>query len=40
MDAVSIRLGPISELMGELKRIYKEETGIRHLDLVLSKKPF
>ena len=39
MDTVSIRMVPTPELVEQLKRIYKEETGIRHFDLVLSKKP-
>jgi FkbM family methyltransferase len=40
MDETSIRLIPIQELVEQLRRIYAEEGGIFHYDVVLSKKLF
>jgi len=40
MDTGSIHTVPISELVEQLKRLYREETGIKHFDLLLSKKPY
>lgn len=40
MGSTPIHTEPVSELVEQLRRIYKEEAGIRHFDLVLSKKSF
>jgi hypothetical protein len=39
-DVTSIQLVPIHELVGQLKEFYANDTGIKHYDLVLSKKSF
>jgi FkbM family methyltransferase len=39
-DEVSIRPVPIHELIGQLREFYANDTGIKHCDLVLSKKSF
>jgi FkbM family methyltransferase len=40
MDETSIQLVPIHELVGQLREFYANDTGIKHYDLVLSKKSF
>jgi len=40
MDETTVRLIPIRELVEQLRRIYTEESGILHYDVVLAKKPF